>query len=167
MVPIVYSPRYNITAFGLERLHPFDGRKYDRIQRWLGRQGLRGPRDFVSPAPVTPAELLRVHSPQYLASLRRSRVLAGILELPFLAYLPAWRVLRPMRWAAGGTVPLPPRTNGEEYMALVRERLPKALDQMRPDLVLYNVGGDVLWSDPLSRPSATGGYGPRVRQGDL
>jgi hypothetical protein len=23
MVPVVYSPAYNITAFGLERLHPF------------------------------------------------------------------------------------------------------------------------------------------------
>src|SRR5438874_587014 len=25
MVPVVYSRKYNITAFGLERLHPFDG----------------------------------------------------------------------------------------------------------------------------------------------
>ena len=31
MVPLVYSPRYDITAFGLERLHPFDSRKYRRI----------------------------------------------------------------------------------------------------------------------------------------
>lgn len=53
VVPIVYSPRYNVTAFGLERLHPFDGRKYGRIRDWLVRQGLRRPRDFVAPAPVT------------------------------------------------------------------------------------------------------------------
>lgn len=31
MIPIVYHPAYNITAFGLERLHPFDSRKYRRI----------------------------------------------------------------------------------------------------------------------------------------
>ena len=39
MVPLVYSPRYNITAFGLERLHPFDSRKYRRIHDWLAGKG--------------------------------------------------------------------------------------------------------------------------------
>jgi hypothetical protein len=29
-VPIVYSDNYNITAFGLEKLHPFDSTKYGR-----------------------------------------------------------------------------------------------------------------------------------------
>ena len=43
MVPIVYHPRYNITAFGLERLHPFDGRKYRRIHDALIARGLRRP----------------------------------------------------------------------------------------------------------------------------
>ena len=27
-LPIVYSPKYNITAFGFEKLHPFDSQKY-------------------------------------------------------------------------------------------------------------------------------------------
>jgi hypothetical protein len=31
MIPLIYHPAYNITAFGLEGLHPFDGRKYRRI----------------------------------------------------------------------------------------------------------------------------------------
>lgn len=251
MVPIVYSPRYNITAFGLERFHPFDSVKYRRIQQWLLRQGLRKARDFAAPVPITAAELLHVHSADYLKSLRRSRIVAGILELPFLASLPGWvvrwRVLRPMQWAAGGTilacrlaleqglavnlgggfhhagpdrgggfcvyadgpialavlraegrigaalvvdtdahqgngtadairpwpwahlldvyeedlfptpkveedmpVALPPRTNGVEYMGLLRDLLPRALERFRPDLVLYNAGSDVLWSDPLS-----------------
>ncbi len=56
MVPLVYSPKYNITAFGLERLHPFDSRKYGRIRDWLVRQGLHKPRDFVVPRPCTHAE---------------------------------------------------------------------------------------------------------------
>ena len=30
-IPIVYSTRYNIHAFGLEKLHPFDSQKYKRI----------------------------------------------------------------------------------------------------------------------------------------
>src|SRR5436309_2929150 len=104
MVPLVYSPKYNITAFGLERLHPFDSKKYRRIRAWLVRQGLRGPRDFITPRPCTQADLLRVHTPEYLRSLRDRRVLARILEVPVVRYLPgwvtAWRVLRPMRWAA-------------------------------------------------------------------
>jgi histone deacetylase 11 len=47
-------------------------------------------------------------------------------------------------------VPLPPRTNGAEYLDVLREHLPRALDRYRPGLVVYNAGSDVLWSDPLS-----------------
>ncbi len=108
MVPLIYSPGYNITAFGLERLHPFDSRKYRRIRDWLVRQGLRKPADFVAPRPVTTAELLRVHTPEYLRSLGQRHVLAGILEVPIIALLPAcltrWRVLHPMQLATGGTL---------------------------------------------------------------
>src|SRR5690242_11221077 len=108
MVPIVYSPNYNITAFGLERLHPFDSRKYRRIRDWLIRQGLRSPQDFQAPAPAAEADLLRVHTRDYLRSLRSPVVLARILELPPVRFLPAWfthwRVLRPMRTATGGTL---------------------------------------------------------------
>src|ERR671933_816386 len=57
MVPVVYSPAYDVTAFGLERLHPFDGRKYRRIRDWLVRQGLRRPPDFVAPTPSTDVPL--------------------------------------------------------------------------------------------------------------
>lgn len=30
-VPILYSKRYNIHAFGLEKMHPFDATKYRRV----------------------------------------------------------------------------------------------------------------------------------------
>ncbi|WP_422930208.1 hypothetical protein [Singulisphaera sp. PoT] len=89
MIPIVYHPGYNITVFGLERLHRFDGRKYHRIHEALIRRGLRKPGDFVSPKPVTRAELLSVHTPDYLRSLKRSGSLAEILEVPIVAKLPA------------------------------------------------------------------------------
>jgi histone deacetylase 11 len=108
MIPIVYSPRYNVTAWGLERLHPFDSRKYGRIRDALIARGLRRRGDFVTPKPVSRNELLKVHSPPYLRSLQSSEVLAGILEVPQLSKLPGWvlnwRVLRPMRLAVGGTV---------------------------------------------------------------
>ena len=40
MIPIIYHPKYNITVFGLERLHPFDGLKYRRIHDALIADGL-------------------------------------------------------------------------------------------------------------------------------
>jgi histone deacetylase 11 len=108
MIPLIYHPAYNITAFGLERLHPFDSRKYRRIHDSLVSRGLRRPRDFARPRPATRADLLAVHSPDYLRSLRSPEILARILEVPVVRRLPAWaidwRILRPMRYATGGTV---------------------------------------------------------------
>ncbi|WP_169979555.1 histone deacetylase family protein [Tautonia rosea] len=108
MVPLIYHPRFNITAFGLERLHPFDSQKYRHIHDALVARGLRRPSDFTRPSPVTQADLLKVHTPEYLRSLRRSEVLARILEVPVVRRIPTWlldrRVLRPMRYAVGGTL---------------------------------------------------------------
>lgn len=252
MVPLVYHPRYNITAFGLERRHPFDSRKYRRIHDALTARGLRRPSDFRKPRAVTRSDLLAVHSPEYLRSLKSSETLARILEIPVLGRLPSWfvdwRVLRPMRLATGGTVlacrlavergiainlgggfhhaaadwgggfcvyadaplalktlydegeieralvvdldahqgngtaatirdwpwvriadlygeslfpgrkesedypfPAPDGTTGETYLDVVREFLPLILDEVRPDLVIYNAGSDVLEGDPLAR----------------
>ncbi|MHC5543068.1 hypothetical protein ACYOEI_33010, partial [Singulisphaera rosea] len=40
---------------------------------------------------------------------------------------------------------------GLEYLDLVRELLPEALDAVRPDLVIYNAGSDPFADDPLAR----------------
>ena len=108
MIPIVYHPAYNITAFGLERLHPFDSRKYRRIHDALIARGLRRSTDFIRPRPASRNDLLKVHSAEYLRSLRQAAVLARVLEVPVVAGLPAWlidwRILRPMRYATGGTI---------------------------------------------------------------
>ncbi|XP_021096110.1 histone deacetylase 11 isoform X2 [Heterocephalus glaber] len=42
--PIVYSPRYNITFMGLEKLHPFDAGKWGKVISFL-----KGDTDFPSP----------------------------------------------------------------------------------------------------------------------
>lgn len=252
MIPLVYHPRYNITAFGLERRHPFDSRKYQRMHDALIARGLRGPSDFRRPKRATERELLTVHSPGYLQSPRSAETLAGILEIPILKRQPSWfidwRVLSPMRLAAGGTVlacrlamergiainlgggfhhaaanwgggfcvyadtplalktlydegkieralvvdldahqgngtaaairdwpwaqivdlyegdlfpwpkepedyPFPAREGmaGGEYLDIVREFLPVVLDEVRPDLLIYNAGSDVFEGDPLAR----------------
>jgi histone deacetylase 11 len=110
MLRIVYSRKYNIGFFGLERLHPFDSRKYGRAYRVLRKHfGARLKSLTVSaPYPITREELLDVHAEYYLDSLRRPAVVARALELAPLRKLPAWLidwcVLRPMRWATMGTV---------------------------------------------------------------
>jgi len=251
MIPLVYHPGYNITAFGLERLHPFDSRKYRRIHDALIARGLRRDRDFVRPVPASRRDLLEVHTAEYLESLRSSAVLARILEVPIVRRLPGWlidwRILKPMRLATGGTVlacrlalehgvainlgggfhhaaadwgggfcvyadtplaakvlhgagradkvmvvdldahhgngtagvfrgwdwaylfdafqaslfparkepedfpvPLPAGLTGGEYLDLIRELLPPALDRVGPDLVIYNAGSDPFKDDPLA-----------------
>ena len=37
----------------------------------------------------------------------------------------------------------------QEYLGLLMSELPKALDQIKPDFILYNAGTDILASDPL------------------
>ena len=251
MIPLIYHPAYNITAFGLERLHPFDSRKYCRIHDALIARGLRRRRDFVRPRPVSERDLLDFHTTEYLRSLRSPKTLARILEVPMVARLPRclidWRILRPMRFATGGTIeacrlaldkgiainlgggyhhaadgwgggfcvyadvplaakilhdegkikrplvvdldahqgngtaavfhgwdwaliydlyerdifparkepedyPLPVGSGltGNEYLGIVRDTLPEALDAVQPDLVIYNAGSDPFVADPLA-----------------
>jgi histone deacetylase 11 len=107
---IVYSPHYNITFFGIERMHPFDSRKYGRAWEVLKKEF--GPKLIKHHVPVerpiSEKELLAAHTVEYLASLRSSVTLASALEIPLLAVLPAWiarwRALRPMRWAVQGSI---------------------------------------------------------------
>jgi histone deacetylase 11 len=251
MIPLIYHPRYNITALGLERLHPFDSRKYRRIKQAMMARGLRRERDFVRPCAVSHQELLKVHTPEYLRSLRSTQTLARILEVPIVARLPFWladsRILRPMRLATGGTIlacrlamekgiainlgggyhhaadgcgggfcvyadvplaakvlheegrvgkvlvvdldahqgngtaaifqgwpwavifdlyerdlfpvrkepedyplPVPRGLKGIDYLGIVRDALPGALDAVKPDLVIYNAGSDPFVDDPLA-----------------
>ncbi len=107
---IVYSKHYDIGFFGIERLHPFDSRKYSRAWGLLRREfGATLSKHWLAvDRPVSDEELLLVHSPEYLASLKNSLTVARAVEIPMLrfmpAWLPRWRVLRPMRWAVRGSV---------------------------------------------------------------
>src|SRR5258707_2246645 len=100
---IVYSPHYNITFFGIERMHPFDSRKYGRAWTVLKNEFGSKLLKYHVPVerPISENELLAAHTPGYLASLRSSATLASALEIPLIRALPArmvrWRVLRPMR----------------------------------------------------------------------
>jgi histone deacetylase 11 len=252
MIPVIYHPHYNITALGLERLHPFDSRKHRRIHDALIARGVRKQGDFHQPVPIQQAELSLVHTAEYLRSLEDTTVVAGIIGVPLIAKLPHWfvdwRVLRSMRCQTGGTVlaarlalehgiginlgggyhhaaaswgsgfcvyadiplaaailhhegrvtrvlivdldahhgdgtaatiapwpwasildvyeddlfprtkqpedfpiPVPAGLNGAEYLEIVREAVPRAIDDVQPDLVIYNAGSDPFVGDPLTR----------------
>ena len=77
---IVYHRRYNIGLMGLEKLHPFDSRKYGHAWTWLRRHFGRRLKQFriKPPRPVSEAELLAVHTPEYLQRLRDPAYLAGV-----------------------------------------------------------------------------------------
>lgn len=110
MVAVVFSKRYDIHCFGLERLHPFDSRKHGRawgeLRRSLGRELLR--HHIPVDRAVTDQELSLVHTSAYLARLRQRDTLAAILEVPLVKKVPAWllrwRIVQPMRWAVRGSV---------------------------------------------------------------
>lgn len=110
MPRIVYSPRYNIGFYGLERLHPFDSRKYGRAWRVLRSELGETLKQlaFRTDRGINRGELSLVHNSAYLRQIKESSYVAGALELPLLARLPAWmidwHVLRPMRWATRGTL---------------------------------------------------------------
>ena len=54
---VVYSPGYRVSFFGLERLHPFDINKYDRIAAHLRSEGLVARDGFRIPQEATTAQL--------------------------------------------------------------------------------------------------------------
>jgi histone deacetylase 11 len=107
---IVYNRDYNISFFGIERLHPFDSKKYVRAWSLLKERFASALDDhyIAVDRPASDEELRLVHTREYLESLSSSANIAAALEVPMLGKLPAgilaWRVLRPMRLAARGSV---------------------------------------------------------------
>ena len=81
---LIYSPKYDLTLYGLERLHPFDGRKYSRAwRRVTASLGERALALLEAPdGPVSDERLRRVHSQAYLDTLARSSEVIGRWNSP-------------------------------------------------------------------------------------
>eukprot|EP01116_Phalansterium_solitarium_P021062 TRINITY_DN6419_c0_g1_i1.p2 TRINITY_DN6419_c0_g1~~TRINITY_DN6419_c0_g1_i1.p2 ORF type:complete len:358 (+),score=95.54 TRINITY_DN6419_c0_g1_i1:208-1281(+) len=106
---LLYSDRYNISFFGLEKLHPFDSCKYKNIMRHLIERNFISAGDVICPQHMPSRAVLKtVHSDEYLDSLCRSSTVARITELFFVAMLPnalvRWRVLEPFLYATSGSI---------------------------------------------------------------
>ncbi|XP_076972520.1 histone deacetylase 11 isoform X2 [Tamandua tetradactyla] len=130
--PIVYSPRYNITFMGLEKLHPFDAGKWGKVINFLKEEKLLADSMLVEAREASEEDLLVVHTRRYLNELKASRgksdapggcrsgrspprlslqwsfAVATITEIPPVIFLPNFlvqrKVLRPLRTQTGGTI---------------------------------------------------------------
>jgi histone deacetylase 11 len=107
-VPIIYTEQYNISFFGLEKLHPFDGAKYGKVYRYLLQKLGFQPQQFYTPSKVSDKDLRTVHTDAYLESLTSSSAIARIAEFPSMAVVPNYLLQRilldPMRYGTGGTI---------------------------------------------------------------
>ena len=105
---LIYSYNYRISVYGLEKLHPFDIRKYEKIYMALIEDGTITPEDVFVPSPLTDEDILLIHSEEFLKSLDNSAKLAQYLEAPQTAMLPASvvreKMVLPFRLASGGTL---------------------------------------------------------------
>jgi hypothetical protein len=77
-LPIVYHPKYNITLFGIEKLHPFDSCKFEKVVRGLQQRGIIcSDTQLVRPAAVSQEVLQQVHTQEYLHHLHTSSLKAA------------------------------------------------------------------------------------------
>ncbi|XP_015693779.1 histone deacetylase 2 [Oryza brachyantha] len=106
--PVVYSPAYDISFLGIEKLHPFDSSKWGRICRFLTKEGHLEKNRVVEPLEASKDDLLVVHSESYLNSLKSSLKVASIVEVPPVALIPNWlvqqKLLYPFRKQVGGSI---------------------------------------------------------------
>lgn len=106
--PIVYSSGYNISFWGMENLHPFDSKKYEKVYNQLVQEKVLESDQVYLPSYASEEQLLTVHTAEYLDSLSSTTNVASIVEVPPVAALPIsavrGHVLQPMLLATGGTL---------------------------------------------------------------
>ncbi|CAH0559963.1 unnamed protein product [Brassicogethes aeneus] len=106
--PIVYTKKYNVYFLGLEKLHPFDAKKWGNIFKYLNEYGLVNKETVTVPNEARKKDLLLVHTEKYLKSLKNSCRVACIAEVVPLILVPNYFVqkayLKPMRYQTGGSI---------------------------------------------------------------
>ena len=101
-LPIVYVEAYNIKFYGLEKLHPFDSAKFEKIKLQLEADGLLKPgqaRSYhcnwaycavqtsilqvIAPKELSREALLDVHEEEYLDELHKKGKLLQVWAIPY------------------------------------------------------------------------------------
>ncbi|HEV2916647.1 MAG TPA: histone deacetylase [Candidatus Babeliales bacterium] len=107
-LPIYFHPKYDIGFWGIEKLHPFDSKKYGKVKRYLQTHLHLTDNQFHTPERISDDELKKVMTESYINSLFSSYTIAWIVELPIVAFLPNILVqhylLDSMRYATDGTI---------------------------------------------------------------
>lgn len=108
-IPCYFNPKYDVGFFGIEKLHPFDTKKYGKVAAYLKQHLNITSGHFYDPKhQVSRIDLRKVHHAFYLESLKSSTNVARVAEVWFLSFLPNFllqrNVLAPMRYATQGTI---------------------------------------------------------------
>ncbi|XP_042536199.1 histone deacetylase 11 isoform X2 [Dipodomys spectabilis] len=181
--PIVYSPRYNITFMGLEKLHPFDAGKWGKVINFLKEEKLLADSMLVEAREASEEDLLVVHTRRYLNELKflfervegiskatiidldahqgngHERDFMGdrrvyIMDVYNRHIYPGDRLAKE---AIRRKVELEWGTEDQEYLSKVGRNVEKALQEHLPDVVVYNAGTDILEGDRLGGLSISPG----------
>ncbi|XP_040447225.1 histone deacetylase 11 isoform X3 [Falco naumanni] len=213
--PIVYSPDYNITFMGLEKLHPFDAGKWGKVINFLKEEKLIADDLIVQAREATDEDLLVVHTRRYLNKLKAGKLAvdrgwainvgggfhhcssdkgggfcayaditlaikflfervqgvskATIIDLdahqgngherdfmddPRVYIMDVYnRYIYPgdgfAKRAIKRKVELEWGTEDTEYLQKVHTHVEGALNELKPDIIVYNAGTDILDGDPL------------------
>lgn len=114
-LPIVYSPAYDIDLFGIEKVHPFDTKKWSKIATsvrsfLLRNGGSRYEIHFLEPKRcITRRELSLVHSASFVRRMHHSkRAIASAAESFLLLLIPMpvirSRLVKPIKWQVSGSI---------------------------------------------------------------
>ena len=106
---LVYSGGYDFSLWGMDKLHPFDAKKFSRAWSIL-ESSIGGLNDYlITPTlPVSNDVLQLAHSSEYVQSLNYSSNIAAVIEVGLARLLPSKvlikNLLKPIRLAAQGTL---------------------------------------------------------------
>jgi len=107
-MPVVYNGAYNINLYGKERLTRFDAHRYKKIYNALVKAGVTNRRSVIVPHPATDAELLLVHTPEWVEKSHDREQIARVFETSLISRLPQGfveeRIVTPFRLQTRGTM---------------------------------------------------------------
>lgn len=102
----IYSPHYDFSMYGIEKLHPFDAKKYSRAWELFTHSASNVNANIVD-TPCDDAFLLSGHTSSYLEALNDSAMVARVIEIGLAKFLPnstlQSKLISPARYACHGT----------------------------------------------------------------
>lgn len=106
----IYSDNYDFSFLGLDKLHPFDAKKFSRAWKLFTKE-LRANEDFEWIEPksiISDKDLMSVHTEKYLSSLSKSSTIASVIEICPARLVPSFLLkkglIEPIKLASQGTV---------------------------------------------------------------